>query len=47
MFERMRKLDDEFERLRAELAEAFAGVDDVEALVDDAVTAVRHRRPRE
>ena len=46
MFERLRKLDKEFERLRADIAQAFAGRTEyeVEALVDEAVTAVRAQR---
>lgn len=48
MFERIRKMDDEFENLRAELSQAFAGMDDndVDALVGDAITSVRSQRPR-
>ena len=46
MFERMRKLDEEFDRMRAELAQAFSGMSgkEVESLVDEAVTDVRARR---
>ena len=48
MFERLRKLDEEFDRLRAEISEAFAGKSEgeVETLVDEAVTAVRKQRRR-
>ena len=46
MFTRLRKLDEEFDRLRAALAQAFAGRTEkaVEALVDEAVKDVRARR---
>ena len=46
LFERLRKLDEEFDVLRAEIAQAFAGKteNEVEALVDEAVTAVREQR---
>lgn len=46
MFERLRKLDEEFERLRAEISEAFAGKTEaeVDTLVDEAVKAVRRRK---
>jgi len=46
MFERLRKLDEEFDRLRAEISEAFAGKSEgeVEALVDEAVKAARKQR---
>lgn len=46
MFERMRKLDEEFDRMRAALAQAFSGMSDKEAasLVDEAVKDVRARR---
>ena len=46
MFERLRKLDDEFDRMRKELAQAFAGITDKEvgALVEEAVKKVRGRR---
>lgn len=46
MFTRLRKLDEEFERMRAELAQAFAGMPEqaVEELVDEAVQNVRARR---
>jgi prevent-host-death family protein len=46
MFTRLRKLDEEFGRMRAELAQAFAGMTEkaVEALVGEAVKDVRARR---
>ena len=46
MFTRLRKLDEEFDRMRAELAQAFAGMTEkaVEALVEEAVKDVRARR---
>lgn len=46
LFERLRKLDEEFDLLRAEIAQAFAGKteNEVGALVDEAVTAVREQR---
>ncbi len=46
MFERLRKLDEEFDRLRAEISEAFAGKSEgeIDALVDEAVKAVRKPR---
>lgn len=46
MFTRLRKLDEAFYRMRAELAQAFAGMTEkaVEALVDEAVKDVRARR---
>ena len=46
MFTRLRKLDEEFDRMRIELAQAFAGMTEkaVEALVDEAVKDVRARR---
>ena len=48
LFERIRKLDEEFEQLREELARAFAAVPEkqVEALVDEAVKEARTRRRR-
>ena len=48
MFERLRKLDQEFDLLRAEISEAFAGrsESEVEALVDEGVKAVRKQRRR-
>ncbi len=46
MFTRLRKLDEEFDRMRTELAQAFTGIAEkaVEALVDEAVKDVRARR---
>ena len=46
MFTRLRKLDEEFDRMRADLAQAFAGIGEkeVEALVGEAVQDVRARR---
>lgn len=43
VFDRLRKLDEEFEHLRGDLAEAFSGCSEaeVDALVDEAVEAVR------
>ena len=48
MFTRLRKLDEEFDRMRVELARAFAGLTEgkVDALVDEAVKDVRTRRTR-
>lgn len=48
LFERIRKLDEEFDRMREELARAFADVPEmqVEALVDEAVKETRARRRR-
>lgn len=46
LFERIRKLDEEFDRMREELARAFADVSEkqVETLVDEAVKEARARR---
>ena len=46
MFARLRKLDEEFDRMRAKLAQAFAGLGEkaVDELVDEAVKNVRTRR---
>ena len=46
--ERLRKLDDEFDRLRGELAESFARVPEAEGtkLIDEAVRAARKRTAR-
>ena len=46
LFQRIRKLDEEFDRMRAELAGAFAGMPEkqVEGLVDEAVKQARARR---
>ena len=48
MFERLRKLDEEFDRMRAELAQAFSdmGEDAVAGVVDEAVKDVRARRKK-
>ena len=45
-FERLRKSDEEFERLRGEISDAFTGrpEDEVRAIVDEAVEAARKRR---
>ena len=45
-FERLRRSDEEFERLRGELSEAFAGrpEDEIHAVVDEAVHAARRHR---
>ena len=45
-FERPRKSDEEFERLRMEISEAFADQPEAEvrAVVDEAVKAARERR---
>ena len=45
-FERLRKSDEKFERLRGEISDAFAGQpeDEVRAIVDEAVEAARERR---
>ena len=45
-FESVRKPDQEFERLRGEISDAFAGPpeDEVRAIVDEAVEAARERR---
>ena len=49
MFERLRKLDEEFERLRTELSDAFADhtEKEVDALADEAVKVARKQRRRE
>ena len=46
MFTRMRQLDEEFDRMRVQLAQAFAGMGEkaVATLVDEAVKDVRTRR---
>lgn len=48
LFERIRKLDEEFDRMREELAEALADMsaEDAEALVDEAVGETRTRRTK-
>jgi prevent-host-death family protein len=45
-FERIQKLDEEFDQMRAEFAQAFADMPEkkVEALVDEAITETRARR---
>ena len=45
-FKRLRKADDEFERLHGEISDAFADQpeDEVRALVDEAVGTARGRR---
>ncbi len=46
LFERIRKLDEEFDQMREELARAFSDMSEkqVEALVDEAVKEARVRR---
>lgn len=46
LFERIRKLDEEFDRMRAEIAGAFSGMTEkrVEALAGEAVKEARARR---
>jgi len=46
LFERIRKLDEEFDQMREELARAFSDMSEkqVEALVDEAVKEARTRR---
>jgi prevent-host-death family protein len=48
LFERIRKLDEEFDRMREELAGAFSDMPEkqLEALVDKAVKDTRARRRR-
>jgi prevent-host-death family protein len=48
LFERLRKLDEEFDAMLAEMRKAFAGeaAADVHPLVDGAVKAVRRRRAK-
>ncbi|MEO8132590.1 MAG: type II toxin-antitoxin system prevent-host-death family antitoxin [Betaproteobacteria bacterium] len=48
MFTRLRKLDEEFDRMRVELARAFEGSSEkaVDALVNEAVKDVRVQRKR-
>jgi prevent-host-death family protein len=45
LFERLRKLDEDFERMREELEAGFSGVtqEQGEALIDEAVTQTRKR----
>lgn len=47
LFERIRKLDEDFDEMTAELAKAFSDktADDVASLVDEAVTSIRAKRP--
>ena len=47
-FERLRKSDEEFDRLRAAMSDAFAdrSEDEVSSLVDEAVEAARQHRAR-
>jgi prevent-host-death family protein len=46
--ERLRKLDEEFDRLRGELAQSFAQIPEAEGtkLIDEAVRAARKRTAR-
>ena len=46
MFERLRKLDEEFDGMRGEIADAFVDTTEheVEALTDEAVKEVRGQR---
>jgi prevent-host-death family protein len=48
LFERIRKLDEEFDRMREELARAFSDLPEkqVAVLVDEAVKGARARRRR-
>ena len=48
LFERIRRLDEEFDQMTAQFARAFAGKaeKEVEALVDEAVRAVRRNPSR-
>ncbi len=48
LFERIRKLDEEFDQMTAEFAKAFAGKDEKEvgALVDEAVKSARRKPVR-
>jgi prevent-host-death family protein len=48
LFERIRKLDEEFEKMTSEFAAAFAGKSEkeVNTLVDKAVKAARHKPTR-
>ncbi len=45
LFERIRKLDEEFEQLTEEMAVAFEGIDEEDglALIDEAITAARKK----
>jgi len=45
LFERIRKLDEEFEQLTQELAVAFEGIDEEEgmALIEEAITTARKK----
>ena len=48
VFERLRKLDEEFDSMRTQMAQAFADKteEEVEALVNEAVKGVRGQRPK-
>jgi len=48
LFERIRKLDEEFDRMTADFAQAFKGKaeKEVEVLLDEAVKAVRRKPAR-
>lgn len=48
LFERIRKLDEEFDQMTADFARAFAGKGEkaINALVDEAVKAVRRKPAR-
>jgi prevent-host-death family protein len=48
LFERIRKLDEEFDQMTAQFAKAFAGKaeKEIEALVDEAVKTVRRKPSR-
>jgi prevent-host-death family protein len=48
LFERIRRLDDEFEALTRKMVDAFAGVEPEKGmkLVDEAVTAARRKKTR-
>lgn len=46
LFERMRKLDEEFDRMRTEMAQAFEGMteENTGKIINEAVRAVRKQR---
>jgi len=48
LFERIRKLDEEFDQMTAQFAKAFArkGEEEVDAVVDEAVNSVRRKPAR-